>query len=184
MGRRAELTLAGLLLLAFLGAGLLIWGQRTGQITIFGDAVVTPATDPVDLSVASFETSSVAESFESLRYFDPTTTADWNIEAGELTLPYGATEGSAWSRQVATVTGEEVRVTVAADEDRPAGSSLYYAVSADGGDTWQPVSASQAAVFTTIRSADWRWRAYLVRGVASRPPAVRALTLTFTARTS
>ena len=172
--------MGGLIFLALLASGVLVWGQLSGRLTIFGDAFSSEiGQKPLVLASQAVQVTTVTESFDSLRAFDPVTTADWNIESGELSLPYGATEGLGQSGQVAEVRGKSVWVGLQAIEDRPTGSAIYYAVSADGGATWQPVSVLRPAVFTPSTQPDWRWRAYLVRGVASRPPAVQELSLTF-----
>lgn len=177
MNRRAEFTLLGLVGLAFLAAGLLIWGQQTGQVTIFGDAL-TSVVNPLPLSTLAVVQTSFTETFESLTYFDPVTSADWNIEAGEVTLLYGETEGIVRSSTLASLKGKTVWVQMSAQEDRPEGSAIHYAVSADGGATWQTISAARPAVFADPPGT-WQWRALLNRGVASRPPAITELTFDF-----
>lgn len=184
MGRRAELTLGGLIFVALLATGLLIWGQQSGKFKIFGDAFVEPSqTAPLALLTQAATKTIVTESFDSRRFFDPATTADWNIEAGEVTLPYGVSEGIVRSRQINNTTGAKVWIQLTALEDRPVGSTIYYAVSADDGATWQTLSDIRPAVFVNPLGR-WRWRAYLARGVASRPPALQELTLTFFTSTS
>ena len=184
MGRRTELSLAGLIVLAAVATGILVWGQQTGKFKIFGDSfVATNTASPLALETQAVAQTTFSETFDSLRFFDATTTADWNIDAGEVTLPYGASEGVVRSLQFANVTGEKVWVNLTADEDRPEGSTIYYAVSADDGVTWQSISNLRLAIFTNP-AGTWRWRAYLARGVASRPPALKALELTFYTKNS
>ncbi|MEK7460927.1 MAG: hypothetical protein AAB647_01780 [Patescibacteria group bacterium] len=184
MGRRTELSLAGLIVLAAVATSILVWGQQTGKFKIFGDAfMATNPVSPLALESQAVVQTTFSESFDSLRYFDAMTTADWNIDAGEVTLPYGASDGVVRSLAVAGMRGENVWVSLKADEDRPEGSTIYYAVSADDGVTWQSISNLRLAIFTNP-AGTWRWRAYLARGVASRPPALKALELTFYTKNS
>lgn len=177
MHRRAELTLLGLVGLAILAISLLLWGQQSGQLTIFGDALLSQVDRlPLTVPTEAVSLTTYLESFESLANFDPATTADWNIDAGEVTLPYGETEALVWSGQIANTTGGTVWVELNAREDRPAGSAIYYAVSGDDGVTWQTISATRPAIFTKPQGV-WRWRALLNRGTAGRPPAIQNLEL-------
>jgi hypothetical protein len=179
LNRRTEFTLFGLVFVALLAAGVLIWGQQTGRMKIFGDALITSGDEaPLALSSQAVSSSTYQESFDSLDAYDSATTADWNIEAGEVTLPYGGTMGIARSGAVSDVTGEKVWVQLSTEEDRPSGSAIYYAVSADGGTTWQTISSARPAVLASP-AGQWQWRALLLRGVASRPPAILDLELTF-----
>lgn len=181
MGTRTELTLGLIGLLVMTGIGLIVWGQATGRLTIFGDTI-TPVTQPIiapETLMSQTQQSEVTEEFTSSTAFDPASTLDWNIEAGVLTLPLGETTGSAQSLSIVQVTGETVRVHLSTEESRPAGSKIFYFLSPDGGTSWQPIFPERKIKFTNP-TGDWRWRILMDRGVASTNPLVDRLTLKFT----
>lgn len=181
MGPRTEVTLGLIGLLVMAGIGLLVWGQATGRLTIFGDTI-TPVTEPIiapETLGAEEQFSQVSEDFGSSTTFDSASTLDWNIDAGVLALPFGKTTGSAQSLSVAQVTGETVRVRLSVEESRPTGSNIFYFLSPDGGASWQPIFPDRETKFTDP-SGDWRWRVLMDRGVASTNPVVDGLTLRFT----
>ncbi len=178
MSQRTEATLAIVIGFALLGAGILTWGQETGQLTIFGDAPVVDVTSPLPITVSESvapNEAQIVEDFSSSRFLDATqTTADWNLDASEVRLATGLSEGTVQSTTVAMVTGGIVRVTLATKEELPYGSQIYYAISADGGASWTPVLPGTAATIANA-SGDWRWQALLKRGIASLGPAIQEL---------
>lgn len=182
MNTRAELRLGVIIGLAVLGTGLLVWGARSGQLVIFGDVIPLRVAESISVAVRPVDTATtgVVELFDSLTHADiAATTARWDSEAGNLTLVPGTTSGRAQSGTIAAVTGQLVTVSLSATVKLPTGSRVYYAISADGGATWEPIFPGRAVTFTDVTTGDWRWRALLERGDASLNPTLEELSLTF-----
>lgn len=179
MGQRTELTLGMIILLGLFGAGVIIWGQQTGRLQIFGDTASIGETVPIVVPASSSSVlTTISESFESLTLADQiTTTAFWNLDAGEATLQPGTIEGVIQSLTVNKVTGASVTARLRVDDYRPVGSDIIYAISADGGATWSPFSVGHE-VTVAAPAGDWRWKALLKRGAASLNPVVSDVTIT------
>lgn len=182
MGRRTELTLVSLLVLALAGVGFLAWGQYTGRFTFFGDTFLSSAdVTSLVINPSPIETRTTGgtyhEEFITPHYLDGTqTTAFWNTEAGEVNLLPGTKTGRVQSTTFSQLTGTSVRVRLDATEERVVGNTMFYAISSDGGTTWQPVFSG---VDTTIMkpAGDWQWRAVLNRGDGAISPAIQTITI-------
>ncbi|MBI4175248.1 hypothetical protein HY523_01370 [Candidatus Berkelbacteria bacterium] len=178
-----ELTLALVLGLAAVAASLLIWGQTQGVFKIFGDTLVIEDQTPLTLDRPRrvVTEQAVTESFETLLLFDrAASTAFWNHESGEATLPAGVAEGIVQSKTMSHLTGAVMVVSLETTADQPIGSHIYSAISADGGTTWTPLVTGTAVRFEDLTETDWRWRMLLMRGTASRNPSIQDLTINFT----
>jgi len=184
MAPRTEIRLVALIGLAFVGTGLLTWGVWSGELAIFGDSSPTTGTPTTSLTVnpgtIGPETVLFQEDFVNAVSADATKlTARWDVEAGNLSLEPGTTTGLAQSLSVATVTGSQVKVAMDAQAFLPNGAQISYAISANGGVSWDPILPGRAVSFENP-AGDWRWRVLLDRGSAALNPALDQLSLSFT----
>ncbi len=187
MKRRTELTLGSLLALAVVGAGVISWGQLTGQINILGSMITSADVAPIavpasaiqeNLSVRNSNTQ-YSELFDTTDYLDTqTTTGSWNIDASEAQILPNFVTGIIQSKTFSQLTGIKIRAHLQVTESKLPGSSLYYALSGDGGKTWTPIVNGMDAVIQNAASKDWRWRAIMNKGVASLSPTISDLTIT------
>ncbi len=180
MGRRSEFTLLFILGIAGIAIVVLIWGQQTGKFTIFGDSFV-PDQNRTPIVVAPDVRTPIVlvETFGTTTNNDTAaTTAEWNNDASNLTIPAGQVEAKAQSRTIARVTGT-VDVVLSVKINEFDGNHLYYGVSGDGGKTWLALLPGQHLTVKSV-AGDWRWRAVLQRGRANASPVIRELSLTLT----
>lgn len=182
MGSRTELRLFAIFGLAILGTGLVVWGSATGRLTIFGDSLSkTNNATPITVSprTTGSEPIGFTETFDSETNEDKgRTTALWDTAAGNVTLPPGTTTALVQSLTIANLAGKSVSVTLEVVADQPLGSRIDYAISPNGGVSWEPIFPGRKVTLTSP-VGDWRWRALLSRGTASTSPNLSELTLTF-----